>query len=44
MQSLSVLFNAAKFCDFQWKNEDLGRTQEVRSVIHIFSGSSFGNV
>ena len=44
MQSISVLFNAAKFGDFQCKNVDVGRTQEVRSVIHIFSGSSLGNV
>ena len=42
MESLSVLFDKVKFADFQWKNTDVSRTQEVRHVIHIFLASSLG--
>ena len=36
MQSISVLFDAAKFADFQWKKSDFNRTQEVRPNSYIF--------
>ena len=44
MQFISVFPDIAKFADFQWKNVDVGRTQGVCYVIHIFFGSSFGKV
>ena len=33
---MSVLFDAAKFADFQWKNADFNRTQEVCPDSYIF--------
>ena len=44
MQSISVLFDIAKFADFRWKNADVSRTQGVCHVIHIFFGLSLGKL
>ena len=44
MQSISVFLDIVKFAEFQWKNDDVGRAQGVRYVIHILSGSSLGKV
>ena len=44
MQSISAFLDIAKFADFQWKNADVRRTQEVCHVTHIFFGSSLGKV
>ena len=34
----------AKSADFRWKNADISRTLGVCHVIHIFFGSSLGEV
>ena len=44
MQYISVFLDIAKFADFQWKNADFCRTQGVYYVIHIFFGSSLGEI
>ena len=44
MQSISLFSDIAKFADFQSKNADVSRTQGLCHVIHIFFGSSLGNV
>ena len=44
MQSIPVFIDIAKFADFQWKNPDVSRTQEVCHVIHTFFGSSLRKV
>ena len=38
------IFDIAKFDDFQWKNDDVSRTQGVCHVIHIFFEYSLGEV
>ena len=44
MQSVSVFLDMTRFANFQWKNADVGRTQGVCHVIHIFFGFSLGKV
>ena len=44
MQSISVFLDIANFADFRWKKADVSRTYWVCHVIHIFFGSSLGNV
>ena len=44
MQSTSVFLDIAIFTDFQWKNDDVNRTQRVCHVVDIFFGSSLGKV
>ena len=44
MQSIPVFFDITKFAYFRRKNADVSRTKRVCHVIHIFSGSSLGNV
>ena len=44
MQSIFVFSDIAKFADFQWKNADVSKTQEVRQVIHNFFRPSLGKV
>ena len=44
MQSISIFLDIAKFTEFQWKNADLRRTQEVCHVIRIFVVSSLDKV
>ena len=44
MQSVPVLLDTTKFADFQWKNADVSRIQDVCHVISIFFGSSLGMV
>ena len=44
MQSISEFFYITKVPDFQWKNADISRTQEVCHVIYIFFGSSLGKI
>ena len=36
MQSISLIFDVAKFVDFQWKNADVSRTQGVCHMICKF--------
>ena len=38
MQFISVFLDKFKFSDFQWKNDDASRTQEVFHMIHTFFG------
>ena len=44
MPSLFVFSDIGKFADFWWKSADVGKTQGVCHVIHIFFGSSLGKV
>ena len=44
MQSISVFSDIAKFADFQWKNADFRRNQEMCHVINIFFQFSLGKV
>ena len=44
MESVSAFIDITKFYDFQWKNADVSRSQEVCHVIQIFFGSSLGKV
>ena len=39
---ISVFLDITKVVDFQWKNVDVSRTQEVCHVIYILFGSSLG--
>ena len=39
-----VIPDITKVADFQWKNDDVSRTQEVCYVIDMFFGSSSGKV
>ena len=43
MQSIPVYPDILKI-DFQWKNADISRTQEVCYKIYVFLGSSLGKV
>ena len=36
MQSIFVFLDITKFADFQWKNPDVSRNQDVCHVIRIF--------
>ena len=40
MQSMSIFLDIAKFADFQLKNADFSRTQEVDPVIQPRKGPS----
>ena len=44
MESISVFLDIAKFVDFWLKNADVGRTQGLCHVIHIFFGASLVKV
>ena len=44
MQSTSVFLGITKFADFERKNADVSRTQEVCQVIHAIFGSSLSKV
>ena len=44
MQSTLVFPDLTKIANFWWINADVGRTQGVCHVTHIFLGSSLGNV
>ena len=44
MQFVFVFPDVTKFSDFQRKNADVSRTQEVRQVIYMFFESSLGMV
>ena len=44
MQSIPVYPDILKIVDFQWKNADINRTQEVCYKIYVFLGSSLGKV
>ena len=44
MQPISEFLDIANFADFQLKNPDVSRTQEVYPAIHNFFGSSLGKV
>ena len=44
MQSIFVFSDITKFADFRWKNADVSRIQGVGHKIHIFFGSSLGQV
>ena len=44
MESLSVFLDIVKLADFRRKNADIGRTQGVCHVIHIFFESLLGKV
>ena len=44
MQSISVFLCKTKIADFQRKNEDVSRVQEVFHVIYMFFGSYLGKV
>ena len=41
---ICIFCGKAKFSEFRWKNVDVSRTQGVCQVIHIFLGSSLGDV
>ena len=44
MQSVSEFVDITKVADFQRKNADVSRTQELCHVIYVCFGSSLGNV
>ena len=44
LQTISAFSDIAKFADFRWKNADVSTIQGVCHVIHIFFGSSLGNL
>ena len=44
VKSLSVFRDIAKFANFQSKNADVSRFQEVCHVIHVCFGSPLGRV
>ena len=44
MQFLTAFSDIVKFADFQWKNVDASKNQEMNHMIHIFFRSSLGKV
>ena len=44
MQSTPVFPDILKIIDFQWKNANVSRPQEVCHVIYVFFWSSLGKV
>ena len=44
MQPMSVFLDITKVANFQWKNADVSRTQDVCHMIYMVFGSSLGKV